>query len=161
MANIATASHAAPGGHGHGHGPASRLHEELPHHSEFQIKHPPTWFFHATFGMLLFLLAVTVGLYYVDLSKFIPIPGINLIVALIVAVIKATFVVYFFMNIRGSTKLTVFWAVLGFIWLLLMGGVFLDYRTRPATPGWQQMEYPTVNGQPNMMTEKGMAPAEH
>jgi len=120
----------------------SRLHEDLPHYSEFHIKHPPASLFHRTFAWLLFLLAVTVGLYYVDLSRFIPIIGINLIVALIVAIWKASLVVYNFMNLKGSTRLTVLWALLGFVWLLLMGGVFMDYKTRPATPGWQRMEYP-------------------
>jgi len=130
---------------GHGHGPASRLHEDLPHFSEFHIKHPPASLFHRTFAWLLFLLLVTVGLYYVDLARFVPIMGINLVIALIVAIWKASLVVYNFMNLKGSTRLTVLWALLGFIWLLLMGGVFMDYKTRPATAGWQRMEYPLGN----------------
>jgi hypothetical protein len=45
--------------------------------------------------------------------------------------VKAFLVIRNFMNLRGSTPLTVLWAALGFIWLLLMGGIFLDYRTAP------------------------------
>ena len=97
--------------------------------------------FHLTAVAITVLLAITVGLYYIDLSKFIPIVGINLIVALLVAVVKAFLVIRNFMNLRGSTQLTVFWAALGFIWLLLMGGIFLDYRTRTESPGWQTLEY--------------------
>ena len=126
------------GGYGHAD---SRLHEDLPHFSEFHISHPPTVLFHQTLGMITVLLVITVGLYYVDLQNFIPIPGINLIVALFVATIKAFLVIRNFMNLRGSTQLTVLWAALGFIWLLLMGGIFLDYRTRPASPGWQGLSY--------------------
>ena len=57
------------------------------------------------------------------------------------AVIKAFFVIRNFMNLRGSTPLTILWAALGFVWLLLMGGIFLDYRTRPASPGWEGLNY--------------------
>lgn len=87
------------------------------------------------------MLVVTVLLYKIDLSRgplgFIT--GINLIVAMIVAVSKATAVVLFFMNVRNGTKLTYLWASLGFIWALLMGGVFMDYQTRHWVfhQGWQ------------------------
>ena len=94
--------------------------------------HPKATVYHLTFAFLLFMLVVTVGLYYVDLSKgpLGAITGINLIVALIVAVLKASSVVLFFMNVRNGTKLTYLWAALGFIWALLMGGIFMDYQTR-------------------------------
>lgn len=138
---------------GHGHG-GDRLHEDLPHYSEFHIKHPPVSLFYWTGAALTGLLALTIILYYVDLSKFIPIIGINLIVALMVAVVKAMLVVRNFMNLQGSTKLTWLWACLGFAWLLLMGGIFLDYRTRPESPGWQRMEYTVRNSSSNSISEK-------
>jgi len=67
------------------------------------------------------------------------IKGINLIVALIIAIIKAALVVLIFMNVKGSTKLTWLWAALGFIWLLILAGIFMDYQTRiwEPIPGWQ------------------------
>ncbi len=151
-----TASHS--GNDGHGHGTHSRLHEDLPHYREFHITHPPTSLFHWTLLGIAVLLVITVVLYYVDLSVYIPITGINLIVALIVASIKAYLVVRNFMNLKGSTPLTVLWAALGFIWLLLMGGIFLDYRTRPESPGWQKMEYTGQNASPN--TVKEVAPEQ-
>ena len=76
------------------------------------------------------MLGVTVGLYYVDLSKALGWVGWNVVVAMIVAIIKATAVVLIFMNVRNSTRLTWLWAALGFIWLLLMTGIFMDYQTR-------------------------------
>ncbi len=133
---MATLSHSADG-----HGASTRLHEDLPHYKEFHITHPPTSLFHITGLIIAALLVLTVVLYKVDLQNFIPIPGINLIAALTVATVKAFFVIRYFMNLRGSTPLTVLWAALGFIWLLLMGGIFLDYRTRPASPGWQELNY--------------------
>ncbi|RYF45950.1 MAG: hypothetical protein EOO39_50460 [Cytophagaceae bacterium] len=150
---MATTTHAD----GHGHGATTRLHEDLPHYSEFHTTHPPTSLFHLTALGLTGLLILTVGLYYVDLSEHVKfIPGINLIVALLVAIVKAFLVVRNFMNLRGATKLTVLWAALGFIWLLLMGGIFLDYRTRPASPGWQTLHYPL--GEAPQSTSKTVIP---
>ncbi len=125
------------GGHGNGHGPGNISGGP---ESSNHIAHMPVGKLYVTYVLLLILLGITVGLYYVDLQKFIHfIPGINLIVALIVAVIKASLVVWFFMNVKNSTKLVWLWAGLGFVWLLLMGGIFLDYVSRAwvDAPGWQ------------------------
>ncbi len=104
--------------------------------------HPPARNYYLTYLALMGLLIVTVGLYYIDLQR-LPIigaiHGINLMVALVIAVIKAALVVLIFMNVKGSTKLTWLWAALGFIWLLILAGVFIDYQTRYliTDPGWQ------------------------
>ncbi|GAB4456590.1 MAG: hypothetical protein OHK0029_14840 [Armatimonadaceae bacterium] len=132
--------------HGHGgHGGFEFIHHSDPS-NPFHIKHPDLKTYFLTYLALMFLLAVTVGLYFIDLSHLVPIPGINLIVALIVAVIKAGLVVTFFMNIKGGTRLIYLWALLGFIWLLLMGGIFMDYLTRQAVDqsGWQTLPYQQV-----------------
>jgi caa(3)-type oxidase subunit IV len=65
--------------------------------------------------------------------------ALNLIIALSIASLKVWLVVNFFMNARGGTKLIGVWAALGFIWLPLMGGIFMDYSTRHwvPSPGWQ------------------------
>lgn len=127
---------------GHGHGGFEFVHHGDPN-NPFHTRHPSPMLYHITFGLLLVLLVVTVALYYVDLSKIIPIPGINLIVALIVAVTKAALVVRNFMNVQGGTKLTFLWAILGFIWLLLMGGIFMDYLSRSWVDqsGWQDTPF--------------------
>lgn len=129
-------------GHGHGHGGFEFVHHADPH-SEFHTRHPSIVLYHVTFAALVALLVITIGLYWIDLSKFIPIPGINLIVALIVAVIKAALVVRNFMNVNGGTKLTFLWAVIGFIWLTLMGGIFMDYLSRQWVDqsGWQETPF--------------------
>lgn len=102
-----------------------------------RIKHPGLTLYFVTYGVLLALLVVTVVLYSFDISKLMGWVGWNIVVALIVAVIKAAFVIWNFMNVRGGTKLIWLWAALGFIWLLLMGFIFMDYLFRPTPPGWQ------------------------
>lgn len=87
-----------------------------------------------TFALLMVLLILTVVMYYVDLSKATHWVGTNLVIALTIAIVKAALVVLFFMNVKYSSKLTWLWASIGFIWLLLMSGIFMDYLTRT----WQQ-----------------------
>ena len=58
--------------------------------------------------------------------------ALNTIVALTIAVFKATLVVLFFMHVRYSTRLT--WAVVlgGVFWLaILLSLTMSDYLTRP------------------------------
>lgn len=135
------------GGHGaedHGHGAHGHGHDHPAHgdpNSPFHIHHPPVRVYVLTYIALLVLLGITVGLYYVDLSKLLGWSGWNLIVAMIVAITKAALVVLLFMNVRGSTRLTWLWAAIGFIWLLLMSGIFMDYLSRGwlDSSGWQPL----------------------
>lgn len=114
----------------HGHGPV---------HSAVEIiDHPKPLLYWQTYAGLFVLLIVTVLLYYVDLSVALKWVGWNFVVAMIVASIKAYLVVRNFMNVKGSTKLTFLWAVLGFVWLMLMAGIFIDYRHRPHQGGWER-----------------------
>ena len=79
--------------------------------------------------------AITVWVSFVDLTWF---SGANVAVALVIASIKATLVILFFMHARYSSRLT--WAVViaGFFWLgLLLFGVMNDYAFR----GW--LTYPS------------------
>lgn len=103
------------------------------------IKHPPARVYWITYGLLVVLLFVTVGLYSIDLSHMLGWVGWNIIVAMVVAVTKAILVILYFMNVRGGTRLTWLWAALGFVWFLLLFGIFLDYqfRNRIEVPGWQ------------------------
>ena len=85
----------------------------------------PTRVYYLIFAALMVGTAITVGVAFVDLGPF------NAIVALTIAVLKATLVVLFFMHVRYSTKLT--WAVvLGSVfWLgILLALTFSDYLTR-------------------------------
>ena len=66
------------------------------------------------FGALLLLTFVTTTVGMMDLGR------LNVVVALVIAVIKATLVVLFFMHIYWSTKLTKVVVVSGIAWLLLL-----------------------------------------
>ena len=107
--------------------------------SSNHMAHMPVVTLWIVYFALLGLLGLTVLLYYVDFQKMTHITGLNLVIALVVACIKATLVVWFFMNVKNATRLTWLWAGLGFIWLLLMAGVFMDYQSRAwvEAPGWQ------------------------
>jgi cytochrome c oxidase subunit IV len=66
------------------------------------------------FGALLLLTFVTTAVGMMDLGR------LNVVVALVIAVIKATLVVLFFMHIYWSTKLTKVVVVSGIAWLILL-----------------------------------------
>ena len=68
----------------------------------------------------------------------IPLGPFNNVVAMGIALAKATAVVLWFMQVRYGTKLTWVWASLGFIWLFLLFGIMGDYITRAvlAASGW-------------------------
>ena len=66
------------------------------------------------FGALLLLTFVTTAVGMMDLGR------LNVVVALVIAVIKATLVVLFFMHIYWSTKLTKLVVVSGIAWLILL-----------------------------------------
>jgi cytochrome c oxidase subunit 4 len=66
------------------------------------------------FGALLLLTFVTTAVGMMDLGR------LNVVVALVIAVIKATLVVLFFMHIYWSTKLTKVVVVSGIAWLVLL-----------------------------------------
>jgi cytochrome c oxidase subunit 4 len=79
------------------------------------------------FGALMVLTAATVVVANFDLGKW------NVIVALTIAVFKATLVVLYFMHVRYSSRLTWIFVCAGFFWLAIMVALTLsDYMTR----GW-------------------------
>ncbi len=78
-------------------------------------------------GALLILTWVTYGAALVHMGH----PWSDL-VALAIAMTKASLVVLFFMHVKGSTSLTKVSAVGGFFWLLIFGAfVLADVLTRP------------------------------
>ena len=79
------------------------------------------------FLTLMVLTAVTVGVALYDLG------ALNVIVALVIAVVKATLVVLYFMHVRYSSRLTQVIVAAGVFWLLILLALTLqDYLTR----GW-------------------------
>lgn len=82
----------------------------------------------AVFAALLVLTLITWLVAQVDLG------WANDIVALTIAVTKALLVLWFFMHLRYSTRMTVLTALAGFFWLGIM--IFLtlsDYLTRASS----------------------------
>jgi cytochrome c oxidase subunit 4 len=73
------------------------------------------------------LTAITVAVAFVDLRIF------NTVVALGIAVTKATLVVLFFMHVKYGTRLTWVVAASGFVWMAILFALTLsDYLSR----GW-------------------------
>jgi cytochrome c oxidase subunit IV len=73
--------------------------------------------------------ALTVWVANYDLKQW------NAIVALSIAVIKATLVVLYFMHVRYSSKLTWVFVVAGLVWLIILFALTLsDYMTRSWVP---------------------------
>jgi cytochrome c oxidase subunit IV len=74
---------------------------------------------------LLLLLVLTLAVAYIEMA------GINTILAVAIASIKALLVILYFMHVRYSTMLTRVFILSGFIWLVILVGLILtDYLTR-------------------------------
>lgn len=77
-------------------------------------------------GALLVLTGVTVGVAFIDFGK----PWSD-IVALAIALTKASLVVTFFMHVKGSSPLIKLSALGGFFWLFIFFAIILtDYMSR-------------------------------
>jgi cytochrome c oxidase subunit IV len=101
------------------------------HHADLGHEHvTPLGVYFAIFGLLMVLTAITVGVAWVDLGTF------NILVALGVAIVKATFVVLYFMHLKYSSKLTWIVGGAGLFWMMILFGITMsDYLTR----GWMPM----------------------
>jgi cytochrome c oxidase subunit IV len=100
------------------------------HVEQEQVEHEHTTHsqaFYLAIGLaLLILTATTVGAAFINLGHFNP------VVALLIATIKASLVVIFFMHVKGaSEKLTAAVVVSGFFFLaILLALSMADYLTR-------------------------------
>ena len=84
----------------------------------------------AVFGALLILTATTVFVATIDLGPF------NTIVALVIALCKASLVVLFFMHVRYSPRIIGLTIFAGLLWLAILIGLTLtDYLSRSWLPG--------------------------
>jgi cytochrome c oxidase subunit 4 len=102
-------------------------------HIEHVEHHLPKSTYFVIFGALMVLTSLTVGLAFVDLGLF------NVVVALTVAVVKASLVVMFFMHLKYESHLTKVVLGAGVFWLVLLLGIIMDYVTR----GWMYMPHLT------------------
>ena len=81
------------------------------------------------FGALMVGTGLTIWVANFDLGRW------NAVVALSIAVIKATLVVLYFMHVRYSSKLTWVFVAAGLMWLIILFALTLaDYMTRPWVP---------------------------
>ena len=81
------------------------------------------------FGGLMVLTGLTVWVATFDLGRW------NAIMALSIAVVKATLVVLYFMHVRYSSKLTWVFVCAGVIWVIILFGFTLsDFLTRTWVP---------------------------
>ncbi len=84
----------------------------------------------AVFLALIVLTFTTVAISKLELGEF------NFIVAITIAVIKASLVVWFFMHLSQSSSMTRLIAGAGFFWMaILIVFVLSDYFSRPWQPG--------------------------
>jgi cytochrome c oxidase subunit 4 len=85
--------------------------------------------YYAVFAALLVMTTITVLVARIDLGP------LNAVVALAIAVFKATLVVLFFMHVRYSSRLTRVVVASGVLWLAIMIAFMMsDYLTRPGWP---------------------------
>jgi cytochrome c oxidase subunit 4 len=85
----------------------------------------PKSIYYAVFTALMAFTGLTVAVAFVDLGAF------NSVVALAIAVAKATLVILFFMHVKYSPRLTKLVVVAGLFWLgILLVMTMGDYMTR-------------------------------
>jgi cytochrome c oxidase subunit 4 len=99
-----------------------------------------TWIYLRTLIFLVILMIATVVFAQVHFPDLGPIHGtlINNLIAMAIAVTKALLVIFFFMGVIHSTKLTRLWAAAGFVGFALLFLALGDYSTRAyePTPRW-------------------------
>ena len=96
-------------------------------HSEHHIVSPKIYF--TIFAVLMICTVLTVAAAEVDLNQYFR--GLNIIVALTIAVLKASLVVLFFMHGKYSPKRTQMVIIASIFWLAVMLFMTMsDYVTR-------------------------------
>ena len=89
---------------------------------------------------LICLTGMTTGVSYVEMG------WMNIVIALLIAVVKASLVVWIFMGVRYTTNLTKLFVVAGLVWLsILILLTASDYNTRH----WTYQPEPWANGAGN------------
>jgi cytochrome c oxidase subunit 4 len=90
---------------------------------ENKISSPRTYII--VYLALLLFLATTIAAAYINLGIW------NLVIAITIAIAKATLVILFFMHVRQSGNLTRIFVLMGLVWLAILVSLTLtDYLTR-------------------------------
>jgi cytochrome c oxidase subunit 4 len=108
------------------------------------------------FAALMVLLIITVAVaFYVHAGD------LNLIIALVIATIKAALVVLFFMHVKYASRLTKIFVCAAFLWLaILFAFTFADYVSRdwqPNSRGWVDQ----AHGPPQLTPPPAVSSAGH
>jgi cytochrome c oxidase subunit IV len=104
--------------------------------------------YYLVYGLLLAGLVATVGAAYVPLGRW------NDVVALAIAMAKASLIVLIFMHVRYSPRLTWLAVFSGLVWLaILLTLIFADYATRP----WLPTRHPEAAASP-LATDRSAEP---
>lgn len=115
------------------HDHASTIPGQEPTHHEVPITG-----YLAVFAILVVLMLATIGA-----AEFLHLPTLAMnLIAMAIAVLKATLVILYFMGVKYTTQLCKIFAIGGFVWVTLMLIMFCDYGTRhdePA-PDWANAE---------------------
>lgn len=121
--------------------PLQAAHANDPHGDGGAHHIVPTMTYFLTLVVLTVLMLATVFAAKFDIPAVGPISGtiMNQTVALIIAIAKASLVVFIFMGVRWGTKLTKLWAATGFVWFFFLGLVLIDYPMRAfeSVDGWE------------------------
>ena len=123
-------------------------HAHAPAHPQAHASHgsghiSPISLYVTIFLALMVLTGVTVGAAYVDLGQF------NFLVAMIIAVFKASLVVWFFMHVKYQSKLTKLTVATGLFFLaILLGMMLIDYTSKDFTPMLPPTDSDSVIGAP-------------
>jgi len=90
---------------------------------------------------LIVLTGTTAAVSYVELGEW------NIVVALLIALIKASLVAWVFMGVRHSTTLTRLFCIAGLVWLSIMILItFSDYTSRQWTYQAQPWSHSKAGG---------------
>jgi caa(3)-type oxidase subunit IV len=116
----------------------AETHAHEHHHHQIDPK-----LFMRTFVWLTFLMAATIGASFINWGTNAPwVSYLANAIALTIACWKATLVVLNFMGVKHATRLTQVYAIIGFLWVTLMGITLCDYFTRhfEPSPGWEAVK---------------------
>jgi len=94
-------------------------------------EHNPKRTYYIVFAALMALLVITVLATHLRWGS-----RIGIVIAMAIAIVKATLVVLYFMHVKASSSLTKVFVVAAIAWLaILMGITLADYLTRPWLTG--------------------------
>jgi cytochrome c oxidase subunit IV len=117
----------------HTHGETSTgEHPGAPHNP-----HVPVRTYYMVFAALMVLMVMTVAAAFLPHDKM---HGFSIVIALLIATVKAAMVVWIFMHVKFASPLTKIFVISAFLWLAIMFVfTFSDYFTRawlPMSAGW-------------------------